>query len=171
MYLSLDVSIWLTFALALPTAGLVVRLFIIQHDCGHGSYFRSRTANTVVGMLCSIATFTPFAQWRRQHANHHAMWNNLDRRYSGVDIYSSCLTVDEYQALPTRKRLLYRAARHPIIANLVLPPVVFLFLYRVAFDTPRAWRKERRSVYVTNAALAVTLAALALVSGSGRCWW
>ncbi len=73
-------------------AGLTVRLFIIQHDCGHSSFFSSRRANVVIGRLCGLITFTPFANWRRPQAEHHAVWNNLDRRASGADIYSTCLT-------------------------------------------------------------------------------
>ncbi|MEO8559927.1 MAG: fatty acid desaturase, partial [Rhodospirillales bacterium] len=98
MYFSLQISYWLTLALALPAAGLVVRIFIIQHDCGHGSFFRSKRANDVMGMICSLITLTPYDNWRRQHAGHHANWNNLDRRESGADIYSSCLTTEEYAA-------------------------------------------------------------------------
>ena len=86
-------------SLTVPAAGFVVRLFIIQHDCGHSAYFRSQRANDVVGSLCSSATFTPYANWRRQHAGHHAVWNNLDQRHTGADIYSACLTLREYQAL------------------------------------------------------------------------
>jgi omega-6 fatty acid desaturase (delta-12 desaturase) len=167
MYASLHVSPWLTLALAVPTAGFVVRLFIIQHDCGHASYFRSHRANEVVGWLCSLVTFTPFANWRRQHAGHHAVWNNLDRRHAGADIYSSCLTLREYQALSPRRKWLYRAARHPLVAQVLLPPLVFLLLYRLPFDTPRAWRKERRSVHLTNLALGVVLGALVLLLGVG----
>jgi omega-6 fatty acid desaturase (delta-12 desaturase) len=86
MVWSLHISYFLTLALALPTAGFVVRIFIIQHDCGHGSFFRSKTANHLTGLLCSVITFTPYANWRRQHAGHHGNWNNLDRRESGADI-------------------------------------------------------------------------------------
>ena len=86
MYFTLDVSYWLTLALALPAAGLVVRIFIIQHDCGHGSFFRSKRANDAIGLLSSLVTLTPYDNWRRQHAGHHANWNNLDKRYSGFDI-------------------------------------------------------------------------------------
>ena len=165
MYASLHISVWLTLALAVPTAGFVVRLFIIQHDCGHASFFGSRRANEAVGWLCSLVTYTPYANWRRQHAGHHAVWNNLDQRHSGADIYSSCLTVREYEALTPRQQWLYRAARHPVVAQLILPPLVFLVLYRVPFDTPKSWRKERRSVYLTNVALACLLAALVLLFG------
>ncbi len=92
MYGSLGVSYALTLGLALLAAGLVVRVFIIQHDCGHGAFFRARWLNAVLGCLCSLVTLTPYALWRRQHAGHHGNWNNLDRRLSGVDIYSTCLT-------------------------------------------------------------------------------
>ncbi len=166
MYLSLGVSVWLTLALALPAAGLVVRLFIVQHDCGHGSYFRSRPMNEAVGWLCSLATFTPYDNWRRQHAGHHAVWNNLDERQD-ADMYSSCLTVAEYESLTPRRQWLYRAVRHPLVAQILVPPVLFLLLYRVPFDTPRAWRKERRGVHLTNLALFAMLTALILLLGLG----
>jgi omega-6 fatty acid desaturase (delta-12 desaturase) len=167
MYVGLSVSIWLTLALAVPAAGLVVRLFIIQHDCGHGSFFRSRRANDLLGWGCSVITMTPFSNWRRQHANHHAVWNNLDKRGAGSDIYSTCLTVLEYRALPRWRRVAYRAARHPLVAQLLIPPLVFLVLYRVPFDTPRGWRRERRGVHATNAALVAVLGGLALLLGIG----
>lgn len=165
MYWSLDISYLLTLALALPTAGLLVRIFIIQHDCGHSAFFKSRRANNVVGMLCGVLTFTPYANWRRQHNQHHGNWNNLDRRESGSDIYSACLTVEEYQALSSWKRLTYRLLRHPIVAQFVLPPVVFLLLYRIPFDTPKSWIHERRSVYWTNLAILAALCSLALLIG------
>jgi omega-6 fatty acid desaturase (delta-12 desaturase) len=165
MYWSLHVSYLLTLLLAVPTAGFVVRTFIVQHDCGHGSFFRSRRANDLVGILCSVITFTPYANWRRQHNCHHVHWNNLDKRESGADIYSACLTVREYRALSPRARFLYRIVRHPVIAHLILPHIVFLLLYRVPFDTPRSWKRERRSVCWTNVAIATTLCALALLVG------
>jgi omega-6 fatty acid desaturase (delta-12 desaturase) len=105
-------------------------------------------------------TFTPYAHWRRQHNGHHGHWNNLDRRQSGADIYSTCLTVTEYQALSPGARFRYRALRHPILAHVVIPPLVFLFLYRVPFDTPKTWWRERRSVYWTNLAIVGVLATL-----------
>ena len=143
MYASFGVSYGLTLGLAVVAAGLTVRLFIIQHDCGHLSFFASPRANIVLGRLCSLFTFTPFANWRRQHAGHHSVWNNLDRRDSGVDIYSTCLTVAEYRALAPRRRLLYRLSRHPVVTGLLLPPLVFLLLYRIPFDTPKDWRGTR----------------------------
>ncbi len=153
MYALLGVSVLAAFALAPIGAGFLVRIFIIQHDCGHSSFFRSQRANRLLGLACSLLTLTPYAAWRRQHAGHHSVWNDLDRRNSGADIYSACLTVKEYQALTLRQRWWFRTTRHPVVANVLLPPLVFLVLYRVPFDTPKTWRRERRSIYLHNAAL------------------
>jgi omega-6 fatty acid desaturase (delta-12 desaturase) len=166
-YAFFHISPWLTLALAIPTAGFVVRLFIIQHDCGHGAYFRARWANEAVGWLCSLTTFTPYECWRRHHAAHHAVWNNLDKRPAGGDIYSGCLTLREYQALTPVKQWLYRVALHPLVSQVLLPPALFLIWYRLPFDTPRIWRKERRSVYLTNLGLMSLLVSLVLLIG----WW
>jgi omega-6 fatty acid desaturase (delta-12 desaturase) len=165
MYLCADISAWIVLPMAVLAAGLVVRLFIIQHDCGHGSFFRARRANLIVGCVCSLVTFTPFASWRRQHSNHHAVWNNLDRRDHGADIYSSCHTLQEYLALSGPRRALYRLVRHPLVAQLLLPPLVFLVIYRLPFDMPRSWRNERRSVHLTNLGLAALLATMILLFG------
>jgi acyl-lipid omega-6 desaturase (Delta-12 desaturase) len=167
MYMIRDISAWLSLALTIPTAGLIVRIFIIQHDCGHGAFFRSRAANEWLGRFCSLITMTPFANWRRQHANHHAVWNNLDRRSAGADIYSTCLTVVEFRALPALGRWWHRVVRHPLIAQLLLPPLVFLLLYRIPFDTPKAWRREWASVFLTNIGLAALFTVLILLLGAG----
>jgi fatty acid desaturase len=108
MHAGLAFGWWPLLALGVPAAALTVRTFIIQHDCGHGSFCRSRRANDLLGRFCSLLTLTPYAQWRRHHAKHHGAWNDLDRRNAhGHDIYSSCLTVAEYNALVTWRR------RHP----------------------------------------------------------
>ena len=164
-YAYYHISPWLSVALALPTAGFVVRLFIIQHDCGHGAYFRAKWANELVGWLCSLTTFTPFPFWRRHHANHHAVWNNLDKRPTGGDIYSGCITLKEYEALSPMRQWLYRAALHPLVSQLLLPPVVFILVYRIPFDTPKGWRKERLSVWLTNLGLGAFLVTMALLLG------
>jgi omega-6 fatty acid desaturase (delta-12 desaturase) len=164
-YAYYHISPWLTLALALPAAGFVVRLFIIQHDCGHGAYFKSRWANEIVGWLCSLTTFTPYALWRRHHSQHHAVWNNLDKRPTGGDIYSGCLTLAEYESLSPLRRSLYRAALHPLVSQLLLPPVVFILVYRIPFDTPRGWRKERISVYLTNLGIGAFLLTMTLLLG------
>jgi omega-6 fatty acid desaturase (delta-12 desaturase) len=167
MYWSLHVSYLLTLLLALPAGAALVRTFIVQHDCGHGSFLGSPRANNIVGALCGVLTLAPFANWARQHAQHHANWNNLDRRDSGADIYSTCLTVDEYNARSPWQRFLYRLPRHPLIANIVLPPLVFLLLYRVPFDTPKSWTRERRSVWFTNAAILTCILMLGFWLGFG----
>jgi acyl-lipid omega-6 desaturase (Delta-12 desaturase) len=169
MYLALAVSVWIMLPLAVLAAGFLVRIFIIQHDCGHGSFFRSRRANDLIGYLCSLMTLTPYAFWRRQHARHHGSWNNLDRRAaSGLDIYSSCMTVAEYRALGRWRRGMVRCGSHPLVANLILPPLVFIILYRLPFDAAKGWRRERYAVYLTNLALAALIAGLGLVLGYGR---
>jgi omega-6 fatty acid desaturase (delta-12 desaturase) len=165
MYWSLSRSFFLTVLLAFLAAGFVVRIFIIQHDCGHGSFFRSRRANQIAGWMCSLVTLTPYAMWRRQHAGHHRVWNNLDRRQSGADIYSSCTTVGEYRGMSGWRKLGFRVTRHPLIALVLLPPLVFLLLYRISFDTPRDWRRERRSVHLTNLALAFLFGSLGWLLG------
>src|SRR5437660_4738865 len=132
MYLCLTISLWMTLPLSVLAAGFLVRIFIIQHDCGHGAFFRSQRANNILGSLCSLMTLTPYAFWRRQHARHHGAWNNLDRRAaSALDIYSSCMTVAEYVRLGRWRRYLVRLANHPIVPNVLLPPLVCLVLSRI----------------------------------------
>lgn len=169
MYLGAAVSLWIVLPLSALAAGFLVRIFIIQHDCGHGSFFKSRWTNDLVGRLCSLMTLTPYAFWRRQHARHHGSWNNLDRRAaSGIDIYSSCMTVAEYRELGRWRRWIVRLGRHPVVANLLLPPVVFFVLYRTPFDAARNWRNERRGVYLTNVGVAALFGGLGLFLGYGR---
>lgn len=168
MYLSADVSYWIAIALAPLAAGFLIRTFIVQHDCGHGSFFRSHWLNTLFGHLCTFITFTPYASWHRQHAGHHGVWNNLDRRDTGVDMYSTCLTVKEYRALGRRQRWWHQLTRNTVFANLLLPPFVFLVLYRVRFDMPKGWRRERLGVLLTNLMLGGLFVGLAFAVGFGR---
>lgn len=167
MYALAGISLWLVLPLAPLAAAFLVRVFIVQHDCGHGAFFRSRRANDALGFLCSLLTLTPYLSWRRQHAGHHGIWNDLDRRNSGADIYSSCLTVEEYEALGPWQRRWYRITRNPLVANLLLPPFVFLLLYRVPFDMPKDWKRERRAVYLTDLALVALFGGLGLAFGFG----
>ena len=164
----MELSYWITLTLAPLAAGFLVRIFIIQHDCGHASFFQSQVANEIVGRFSSLLTLTPYENWRRQHAGHHRTWNDLDRRANGLDIYSTCLTVAEYWALSPPKRWWYRLTRHPLVANVLLPPVVFLFLFRVPFDAPKSWRRERRGVYLTNFGLAIGIVGLGWFVGFGH---
>lgn len=168
MHAGLALGWWPILVLGMPAAALTVRTFIFQHDCGHGSFLPSRRANDLLGRFCSLFTMTPYAHWRRQHALHHGTWNDLDRREGrGVDIYSACLTVAEYHALGPWRRRLHRCVLHPTVALLLLPPLVFLLLYRLPFDTPRAWRAERRSVHLTNVSLLAFHGGLGLALGLG----
>lgn len=166
MYGLADLAYWPRLALAPLAAGLLVRIFVIQHDCGHGSFFRSKTANEALGRVCSFLTLTPFANWRRQHARHHGVWNDLDRRWSGADIYSTCLTVEEYEQLSPGRRLRHRFTRHPLVSFLLLPPLIFLLVYRFPFDTPKTWRRERRAVHWTNVAIVGSTLGLGCLVGS-----
>ena len=119
---------WLSFALAPLAAGLLIRLFIIQHDCGHGSFFPSKRANDWVGRVISVLTVTPYDHWRRCHAIHHATSGNLDRRGIG-DIKT--LTVREYLDRDRRGRLKYWLYRHPLVMFGVGPTYVFLLENRL----------------------------------------
>lgn len=151
MYLSTFWSYWLTLALAFPTAGMLIRIFIIQHDCGHHSFFRSRRANDYVGHACGLLTLTPYALWRRSHSRHHASSGDLSHRGQGdVDV----LTVDEYRNLSRWGQLRYRLYRNPLIMFGLGASYLFLLQQRFTFGIPRNWRRERRSVHLTNLGLA-----------------
>jgi acyl-lipid omega-6 desaturase (Delta-12 desaturase) len=145
MYVSLSYSYWITLALALPAGGLLTRAFIIFHDCGHGSFFKSQRANNFLGMICGILVYTPYYQWRFEHAIHHATSGDLDRRGTG-DIIT--LTVDEYLKLPRWGRFKYRLYRSPVVM-LGLGPW-FTFLISQRFVNPISKKRERFSVYFSN---------------------
>jgi omega-6 fatty acid desaturase (delta-12 desaturase) len=117
--------VWLP--LMFPAAGLLVRLFIIQHDCGHGSFLPTKRMNDMVGRLISILTFTPYDYWRRAHNMHHAASGNLDRRTLGA---IDTLTVKEYNALPLRQKLTYRVFRNPFVLLVIGTPLHILVLQR-----------------------------------------
>ena len=150
MYFALDVSYWLVLLLAVPAAGLLIRVFILQHDCGHGSYFKSKTLNDVVGYFCSVLTMTPYLGWRKLHAVHHATSGDLDRRGFG-DI--NTLTVEEYLQRTSWQRFLYRLYRNPLILFGIGPLLQFAVLQRFNFSIPAAWRRERLSTHLTNVLL------------------
>jgi len=160
MVLSLKVSYWLTLLLAIPAAGFMIRTFILFHDCGHGSFFKSKRANDTLGIITGILTFTPYYSWRHAHAVHHATVADLDRRGVG-DVLT--LTVKEYQALPRRKKLGYRLVRQPLIMFTVGSLAVFLIGHRFAKRGDA--RRERYSVYWTNLALAGIITLLSFTIG------
>lgn len=160
MFLSLKVSYWLTLALAVPAAGFMVRLFIIFHDCGHGSFFASKKANEAVGILTGILTFTPWTYWWHDHAIHHATAGDLDRRGVG-DVYT--MTVAEYLASPWWKKIAYRLMRNPFCMLAIGAPVVFAISHR--FYARGTGKREQASVWWTNLALAILIAGLIWLVG------
>jgi omega-6 fatty acid desaturase (delta-12 desaturase) len=163
MLRSLEVSYVLTLLLALPAAGFTIRLFIIQHDCGHGSFFHSRRARDWTGFAIGVVTLIPYQYWRKTHAYHHAHSGDLDfRGFGDVDT----LTVAEYRALPRVRRLQYRLYRHPLVLLGLGPAFQFIVKHRYPWDIPRDWKHAWRSVWWTNAAIA----ALALVLGLAVGW-
>jgi omega-6 fatty acid desaturase (delta-12 desaturase) len=162
MYLSLDYSYWLTLLLAVPTAGFLVRIFIIQHDCGHGSFFKSRRASDWLGSICGVLTLTPYHYWRKSHAIHHASAGNLEHRGVG-DIYT--MTVKEYLQESKWGRLKYRLYRHPLFLFLIAPAILFVVLHRFPQAESKSWKRERASVYWTNLAIAAIVVALGLTIG------
>lgn len=169
MYASLRLggwmAYWLTLLLAIPAAGFVVRVFIIQHDCGHGSFFKSRRANDLIGMACSVFTFIPYKFWRRSHAIHHAHHAELEERGIG-DIWT--MTVDEFWAAPWWKRVVYRVFRHPLFLFGIAPTINFVILTRLPIGGEEGWRSgERSSIWWTNLAIATWVVAFGFLIGFG----
>lgn len=159
---SLEVSYLLTVLLAVVIAGFYVRLFIIQHDCGHGSFFRSRRANHALGAALGVVTLFPYGYWRRTHAIHHATSGNLDERELG-DIHT--MTVAEYLHLPRWRRIAYRLYRNPFVLFGLGPAYQFILKHRFPFGIPWAWKREWRSVLLTNVAILAVGGGLGLAFG------
>jgi omega-6 fatty acid desaturase (delta-12 desaturase) len=153
---------WLTLLLAVPAAGFLVRLFLIQHDCGHGAFFRNRLVNDWTGRVLGVFTMTPYDLWRRTHAVHHATTGNLDRRGMGdVDT----LTVREYLALPRGRRLLYRLYRNPLVMFGLGPAYLFFLQHRLPVGMMRNGWAPWLSAMATNAALALVAGILIWLIG------
>jgi len=148
MVFAIHISYWLMLPLAILAAGFLARIFIIFHDCGHSSFFKSKRANNVLGVLTGLLNLTPYRHWRWQHGLHHGTAGDLDRRGSG-DIWT--LTVQEYMQSTRWRRLMYRFARNPFVLFVIAPLYVFVIHHRFAVaDAPK---RERRSVRLTNCAL------------------
>lgn len=159
---SLETSYLLTFLLAIPAAFLYVRLFIFQHDCGHGSFLPSSAANRWVGAALGVVTLFPYGYWKKTHAIHHATSGNLDEREFG-DIRT--LTVREYRALSPWRRFGYRIYRNPIVLFVVGPAYQFVVKHRFPFDIPWSWKREWASVLLNNLAIAAVGGLLSMVVG------
>lgn len=164
MALAFDYGYWIALLLAVPAAGLVVRLFMIQHDCGHYSFFRSRWANDLVGRVIGLFTLTPHKYWRDAHAIHHATSGNLGARGIG-DV--TVLTVREYLALPLRRRLAYRAYRHPIVMLGLAPIYVFIIKFRLPLDMLRRRWRLLPDVLLTNLLSGAIIVTAGLLLGFG----
>jgi omega-6 fatty acid desaturase (delta-12 desaturase) len=161
---TLGVGYWLSLLFAVPAAGFLLRLFMIQHDCGHGSFFRHPLINAWVGRAIGVLTLTPYDFWRRTHAIHHATSGNLERRGIGdVDT----LTVREYLALSPWRRLLYRLYRHPIVMFGVGPAYLFILQFRFPVGLMRSGWRPWLSTMATNAAIAALVATVMWFVGVG----
>lgn len=160
MFLSLSFSYWLTAGLALLTGGVLVRIFIIFHDCVHGSFFKSKRANDICGFFTGLLVFTSYHHWRWEHSVHHANAGDLDGRGMG-DVWT--MTVDEYLAAPRMTRFWYRLNRNPIVLFVIAPLVLFVVLHRVPLK--KATKTTRRFTHITNFSLLLMVVAMSLVFG------
>ena len=156
MVYSLQFSIWLTFLLSVFAAGFLVRMFIIFHDCGHGSFFKSERLNKLVGIPLGLLSFTPYHRWHHDHKEHHSTVGNLDKRGVG-DVKT--LTVEEYLNLSPWRRFSYRFYRHPLFLIVTAPLLLFLIQFRLTKQYMRV--KER--LYIHLSTLAIVLLALLIV--------
>jgi len=160
-------TIWLGYAwatpfIAIPAAGFLLRLFMIQHDCGHGTFFSRRLANDWVGRVIGVLTLTPYDFWRHTHAIHHASAGNLDNRGIGdVDT----LTVREYGALSRSGQLKYRLYRHPLVMFGIGPAYLFLLRHRLPMGLMRYGWQPWASTMATNLAIALIVAGMVWLIG------
>lgn len=160
IYHAVDVSLWLAIPPAILAGGLLMRLFIIFHDCGHGSYFSSRRANDIVGFMMGALTFTPYEHWRWQHALHHGTAGHLDKRGNG-DIWT--LTVQEYLDSSRWRRIGYWLSRNPLVLFVLAPFYLFLIDHR--FPSANAGQRQRRSVWWMNVVCLTTVVLMSWIYG------
>ena len=160
MYLALGVSFWLALPIAALAGLFLIRIFIIFHDCGHDSFFRSSLANAITGRIAGVLTLTSYDHWRWEHATHHATTGDLGRRGTG-DIWT--MTVEEYLGASRGKRFAYRLVRNPFILFVVAP--VYLFVLRERFPVANAGAREKRAVWWTNLAIVAVATGMSFVFG------
>ncbi len=161
-YLAFNLSgpLWITIPLIFLGAGFLVRAFIIFHDCGHNSFFKSRRANEIVGTLIGLLAFTPFHHWRWEHAQHHSTVGDLDNRGIG-DLWT--MTIEEYLESPLIKRIGYRIVRSPWFLFGFVP--LFLFLVKQRFPAPQAKAYERKTLHLTSVAVVLLSCVVAYLVG------
>jgi acyl-lipid omega-6 desaturase (Delta-12 desaturase) len=162
-YVLCGISWWLALPVDLLAAAFMVRVFIVFHDCGHGSFFASPLANHIVGSITGVLTFTPYFEWRAEHARHHATAGDLDRRGFG-DVWT--MTLAEYRGAPLGCKLRYRLYRNPLVLLGVGP--LFVFLLKNRRPTPGTETRRRLSVHLTNLALVAIFTPLIATFGMGR---
>jgi acyl-lipid omega-6 desaturase (Delta-12 desaturase) len=163
MYISLRYSYWITLALSVVAGGFLMRIFIIQHDCGHTSFFKSRKLNDLMGFICGVLTMTPYEYWRTGHAMHHATSGDLDKRGFG-DVQT--MTVKEYVAASRWGRLQYRIYRNPFVMFGFGPLYVFMINQRTPFAISTATtKKAARSLIQTDLALMALVVVMSLLIG------
>lgn len=160
MIKSIEISYWLTLLLSIFAAGFMVRIFIIFHDCGHGSFFKSKLLNRIVGIVTGLIVFTPYNKWHHEHKIHHQTVGNLDKRGVG-DVMT--LTVDEYQKLSKWKKLYYRIYRNPVVLFGIAPIIIFTIAQR--FPKKYMNMTERLYVHLSSLVLAAAVFALILLIG------
>lgn len=160
MFYSLAISYWITLALSIPAAGFMVRIFIIFHDCGHRSFFKTARWNLAVGFFAGLFSLTPFKKWHHDHHIHHATVGNLDKRGVG-DVLT--MTVAEFRTASKRKRMFYRIYRNPVVMLLIAPPIIFIVSNRLFSKS--ATSREKWNVVWTNITLFVIIGAISLLIG------
>ncbi len=173
MFYSMNISYWITALLVVPAAGLLTRIFIFQHDCGHGSFFNSKKANDWTGRLLGILTVTPYDFWRRAHNKHHATSGDLDRRsIGGIDT----ITVREYQAMSKWHQLGYRIYRNPFVLLILGTPFYVMILQRFPFNQATNFYDNYqtisvssiwKSIMLTNISIAACYGAVSMITGLG----
>ncbi len=164
MWITLNISYFLTLLLAVPAAGFLVRLFLIQHDCGHGAFFRKRLTNNWVGRVIGTLTFTPYDYWRRSHNIHHATSGNLQHRGLG-DIQT--LTVNEYLALSGWGRFCYRLYRNPLFLFGIAPAYIFVLQYRLPVGLMLEGWLPWLSTMATNLSIGAVILTMIWLIGTG----
>ncbi|MBK3496238.1 fatty acid desaturase [Viridibacillus sp. YIM B01967] len=159
-YMLIPVSVWASVGLSVIAAGFVIRTFIIFHDCTHGSFFKNKKANDIVGTMTGVLTLFSYEKWKREHAIHHATSSNLDKRGVG-DIW--VMTIDEYIAASKWERFKYRAYRNPLVMFGIGP--IFLVLISSRFNRKDARKKERLNTYLSNMIIVSLVAGIVLTAG------
>jgi omega-6 fatty acid desaturase (delta-12 desaturase) len=162
-WLSLEISYALTLVCAALCIGFFVRITIFQHDCGHYAFFRSRWANEAMGHVCTIFNLTPFCFWLHHHAEHHTKINCLDR--APRSIFSECLTVREYYALPWHARVAYRVLHHPLTFYPLVTPLMLAIGTRFPLGLDKSAKAARFNVYIADAVLIAFYALLGTTFG------